>query len=1012
MNGGAKVDEGGGEEAEAEASMEGIGAEAAVEALEAVDEGTEDDVEGATESVEGVEVNGGAKVAEGEASMEGIGAEAAVEAVEAVDEGTAPVVNEAVEEGGAKEGGGEGGGGEGGGDGGGGDGGGGDGGGGDGGDGGGGDGGRYAQYDDKCGSNFAHLPSPPGGRDGGEGGGGEGGGEGGGGEGGGEGGGGDGGVKEGAQMKGHGSMPHMMHGKRYTDTFGRRFTYHCHENWHAILWDSTRPLLAAGYDALLRMFGECTSGVCTVTPVAPSADVPANARAGDYVLEGRHIATILYGDGRVLTKADGSPACDKATYRGYAAMAKVPTKAAVMRHTTGASVLNPTLQPRVGGGSIVHIKGDEGEGCNILVGILKGEERTSQGSACQSRMVAATYNTVAHGISLHALASVMVEEMPPTRAPAETSQAAMTAFQQKLASGLPPPSAVRARSLRQEARSDRHNETKIADETKRRSKRQNRDAGVKASLVRQDVKPKSEEQKAGVPQVDALQAALPPAKKAVKVKAPEASALVGMTIRRVHSKYAKAIVTGKKTMEIVGQRSHIRGEVLIAELNNSDAEHPAKVIGAVDAVDCVHVDRHAFEQHAEKHLAADFKNALSWLDKKSCFAILFARPRQYRVPVPFKMKSGGAWLTFEIEDGEEGGEEGEEEEGGGKEEKEEGGEEEGGDEEGEDDHAAEMSGIAARADHKATETEAGVAERRAEQAAAKAAENAAEEEARAADWQRKAVQAAAKAVKAQEEARAAKARAEADEARADKARDARKADEARADEARADAKAQAEAAEAIVKAVAMPNAKASTSQRESDAAGIRRKAVPVVAASTSLHEILKELEQSSGICCLDGEPKLHYLRRLAGELGVEVENGASLMSCALSLRADIGGSWESIHSSDHKPEYQPSRAPTATAVPLAGRRRHESPPAPVLAQGGTGGGGGEQGCSGDGDEDGITYSQERRLLRLARLEAEEEAQSQHHTSSRFVEKRLLEEEIRIRGWKRNSKKVKKADGRP
>ena len=29
----------------------------------------------------------------------------------------------------------------------------------------------------------------------------------------------------------------------------------------------------------------------------------------------------------------------------------------------------------------------------------------------------------------------------------------------------------------------------------------------------------------------------------------------------------------------------IRGEVLIAELSNSDAEHPGKVIGVVDAFD-------------------------------------------------------------------------------------------------------------------------------------------------------------------------------------------------------------------------------------------------------------------------------------------------------------------------------------------------------------------------------------------------------------------------------------------
>ena len=71
-------------------------------------------------------------------------------------------------------------------------------------------------------------------------------------------------------------------------------------------------MLASDENVLLRMFSERTSGACTVNPIAPCDDVPANARAGNYVLEGRHIAIILYGDGQELTKADGRPVCEKA----------------------------------------------------------------------------------------------------------------------------------------------------------------------------------------------------------------------------------------------------------------------------------------------------------------------------------------------------------------------------------------------------------------------------------------------------------------------------------------------------------------------------------------------------------------------------------------------------------------------------------------------------------------------------------------------------------------------------
>ena len=53
-----------------------------------------------------------------------------------------------------------------------------------------------------------------------------------------------------------------------------------------------------------------------------------------------------------------------------------------------------------------------------------------------------------------------------------------------------------------------------------------------------------------------------------------------------------------------------------------------------------------------------------------------------------------------------------------------------------------------------------------------------------------------------------------------------------------------------------------------------------------------------------------------------------------------------------------------------------------------------------GSEDGLSYSQERRMLRMARLDAEDEAERAQHNASRHVEKRMLEEEIRLNNKKR------------
>ena len=148
------------------------------------------------------------------------------------------------------------------------------------------------------------------------------------------------------------------------------------------------------------------------------------------------------------------------------------------------------------------------------------------------------------------------------------------------------------------------------------------------------------------------------------------------------------------------------------------------------------------------------------------------------------------------------------------------------------------------------------------------------------------------------------------------------------------------------------------------------------------------------------------MRVVARELGISLKEGDSLARSAHVVLADMTGGGLSVSTEDHEDHIGErlthQRSPPAlTRAPaaLAGRKRWEP-----LIVGAEGNREVSQSPGSSSEQGGVTNSQERIHLRLARLQAEEDVRKSMESGERKVEMRILEEHLRLKSWKKRQRR--------
>jgi hypothetical protein len=105
------------------------------------------------------------------------------------------------------------------------------------------------------------------------------------------------------------------------------------------------------------------------------------------------------------------------------------------------------------------------------------------------------------------------------------------------------------------------------------------------------------------------------------------------------------ILEGKKTWEIRGSNTKIRGRIALI------ASGTGEVKGFVDIVDSISLNGQEFDQNTHKHnICLDRYNS-SKMPYKKTHAWIFSNPLKLEKGIPFKMKQGCViWINLENEE--------------------------------------------------------------------------------------------------------------------------------------------------------------------------------------------------------------------------------------------------------------------------------------------------------------------------------------------------------------------------
>jgi len=106
----------------------------------------------------------------------------------------------------------------------------------------------------------------------------------------------------------------------------------------------------------------------------------------------------------------------------------------------------------------------------------------------------------------------------------------------------------------------------------------------------------------------------------------------------IKPKWADMILSGAKTWEIRGSRTHKRGTIGIIKSGSG------QVFGTVDMVDCFYCSVRDFDNNVDKHRIEDPKAAF-WYNQ--AWAWVLANPIVYPEPVQYTHKQGAViWVNL------------------------------------------------------------------------------------------------------------------------------------------------------------------------------------------------------------------------------------------------------------------------------------------------------------------------------------------------------------------------------
>jgi hypothetical protein len=110
----------------------------------------------------------------------------------------------------------------------------------------------------------------------------------------------------------------------------------------------------------------------------------------------------------------------------------------------------------------------------------------------------------------------------------------------------------------------------------------------------------------------------------------------------IKSPWIELILSGKKTWEIRGSNTKIRGTIALIKSGSG------KIFGEVDLVDSMELSLEDYRQSKKLH-GVDSGNALE-LPYKKTYAWVLANPRIYKEPVPYKHPMGAViWVNLHNE---------------------------------------------------------------------------------------------------------------------------------------------------------------------------------------------------------------------------------------------------------------------------------------------------------------------------------------------------------------------------
>lgn len=103
--------------------------------------------------------------------------------------------------------------------------------------------------------------------------------------------------------------------------------------------------------------------------------------------------------------------------------------------------------------------------------------------------------------------------------------------------------------------------------------------------------------------------------------------------------WADLILSGKKTWEIRGSRTHLRGRIAIIKSGTG------KVYGTVELTDCIPCSIGRFKTYKDKHCIEDSNVAFRY---NQAWAWVVKNPIIYPEPIPYKHPQGAViWVNLE-----------------------------------------------------------------------------------------------------------------------------------------------------------------------------------------------------------------------------------------------------------------------------------------------------------------------------------------------------------------------------